>query len=55
MPTQKRETSKNYIGLLSDEAEEQRSAEFASATGPRMATYVLGLVAAMLARRREAR
>ena len=55
MPTQKRETGKNYIGLLSDEIEEPRAAETQSATDRRMKAYVLGLMAAMFGRRSEAR
>ena len=53
MPTQKRETGKNYIGLLSDEIDEPR-AEIRPATDRRMKAYVLGLVAAMFGRRGEA-
>jgi hypothetical protein len=55
MPAQKRETSKNYIGLLSDETEEQRNAELASAADRHMKAYVLGLMAAMFGRRGDAR
>jgi hypothetical protein len=55
MPTQKRETGKNYIGLLRDESEEPRGVELASATDRRMKAYVLGLMAAMFGRRGEAR
>ena len=55
MPTQKRETGKNYIGLVSDEIEEQRGAEPAAAIDRRMKAYVLGLMAAMFGRRGEAR
>jgi hypothetical protein len=55
MPTQQRETGKNYIALLSDEIEQPRGAEFASATDRRMKAYVLGLMAAMFGRRSEAR
>jgi hypothetical protein len=55
MPTQKRETVKNYIGLLSDEIEEPRVVELASAPDRRMRAYVLGLMAAMFGRRGEAR
>jgi hypothetical protein len=55
MPTQKRETVKNYIGLLSDEIEDPRGAERSSATDRHMGAYVLGLMAAMFGRRGEAR
>jgi hypothetical protein len=53
MPTQKRETGKNYIGLLSDELEGQRAAAAPSATDRRIKEYFLGLMAAMLNRRRS--
>jgi hypothetical protein len=55
MPMQRRETGKNYIGLLSDETEEPRASEVRPATGRRMSAYVLGLMAAMFSRRGEAR
>ncbi|MGH6641473.1 MAG: hypothetical protein ACRED3_02130 [Bradyrhizobium sp.] len=53
MPTQKRETGKNYIGLLSDEIEEQRAVEVQSATDRRIKAYIVGLMAAMFNRRRS--
>ena len=53
MPTQKRETGKNYIGLLSDEIEEQRAIEAQSAADRRVKEYFVGLVAAMFNRRRS--
>ena len=53
MPMQKRETGKNYIGLLSDKIEEPR-AEAPSAIDRRTKAYLHGLVAAVLGRRREA-
>jgi hypothetical protein len=52
MATQRRETGKNYIGLLSDEAEELRAADAKAAS---VKEYVLGLMAAMFNRRSEAR
>jgi hypothetical protein len=55
MPTRKRETGKNYIGLLSDETEQPRTAEVRPAVDRRMRAYVLGLMAAIFRRRREAR
>lgn len=55
MPTQKRETGKNYIGLLREEVEEPRAAETPLAAERRVKTYVLGLMAAMFRRRNEAR
>jgi hypothetical protein len=54
MATQRRETGKNYIGLLSDEAEELRAAD-AKAAAYSVKEYVLGLMAAMFNRRSEAR
>ena len=51
MPTQKRETGKNYIGILSDEIEEQCATEVRSASDRRMSTYFAGLMAAMFKRR----
>ena len=56
MPTQKRETGKNYIGLLSDEIDAQYDDEAQSATDRRMKAYFVGLMAAMFNRcRGEAR
>ena len=52
MPTQQRETGKNYIGLLSD-AIEERDVEVQSATDRRMKEYFRGLMAAMFNRRRN--
>ena len=52
-PREKRETGKNYIGLLSDEIEEQRTIEVQSATDRRVKEYFVGLVAAMFNRRRS--
>ncbi len=53
MPTQKRETGKNYIGVLSDEIEEQCAAEMPFATDRRVKDYFVGLMAAMFNRRRS--
>jgi hypothetical protein len=53
MPTQKRETGKNYIGLLSEEIDEQCAAEVQSVTDRRMKAYFVGLMAAMFNRRRS--
>jgi hypothetical protein len=55
MAAQKHETGKNYIGLLHEETEEQRVAELSpTATSP-ILDQILGLVAAMFNRSREAR
>jgi len=51
MPTQKRDTGKNYIGLLSDEIEEQRTVEAQSASDRRVKEYFRGLMAVMFNRR----
>ena len=53
MPTQKREAGKNYIGLLSDDLEEQCAAEMRSGNDRRLTAYVLGLMAAMFNQRRN--
>lgn len=55
MPMQNRETGKNYIGLLSDEIDEPRGVEQASAADRRMKAFVLGLMATMFGRRSQAR
>ena len=55
MATQKREAGKNYIGLLSDELEEPHAAAVPSAADHHITDYVLGLMAALFRRRREAR
>ena len=52
MSAQKRETAKNYIGLLS---EEPRAADAPSVTERHIKAYVLCLMAAMFHRRSEAR
>jgi hypothetical protein len=43
MSAQKRETAKNYIGLLSEETEEPRAADAPSVTERRIKAYVLWL------------
>ncbi|MBR0750783.1 hypothetical protein JQ604_01140 [Bradyrhizobium jicamae] len=51
MPAQKHDTRKNYIGLLTNEAEESRATTIANATDQaRMSDYVRDLMAAMLKR-----
>ena len=55
MPAQKRETGKNYIGLLREDAEESRAAEVLRTADLRMKAYVLGLMAAVFNRRNEVR
>lgn len=51
----KRETRKNYIGLLSDELEAPDAAGPPAAADRPIRTYVLGLMANWLNRRRETR
>ena len=56
MTAQKRETGRNYIGLLHEETEEQRTAEISAAAKHRIMTdHIIGLMAAMFSRRSEAR
>ena len=55
MTAQKRETGKNYIGLLHEETEEQRAADILAATKHRMMDHIFGLMPAMFNRRGEAR
>jgi len=55
MAAQKREAGKNYIGLLSEEAEEPRAVDAPSLATRRMRDYLLGLMAMMSCSRREAR
>ncbi|UPK06941.1 hypothetical protein [Bradyrhizobium sp. 170] len=55
MTAQKREAGRNYIGLLHEETEEQRIADISAAAKHRIMDHILGLMAAMLSRRGEAR
>jgi hypothetical protein len=55
MTAQKRETGRNYIGLLDEEAEEQRIADMSAAAKHRIVAHIFGLMAAMFSRRGEAR
>jgi hypothetical protein len=55
MPAQKCESKRNYIGLLSDEAEQQFPAKAQSQVGPPMKDYLRFLLAAMLGLRSEVR
>jgi len=55
MTAQKRETGRNYIGLLHEEAEEQRIADMSAAAEQRILNHIFGLMAAMFSRRGEAR
>ena len=55
MTAQKRETGRNYIGLLHEETEEQRVADISAAAKHRIMDHIIGLMAAMFSRRSEAR
>jgi hypothetical protein len=55
MTAQKRETGGNYIGLLHEETEGQRAADISAAAKHRIVDHVIGLMAAMVRRRRGAR
>ena len=55
MTAHKRETGRNYIGLLHEETEEQRVAELTAAAKHRIMDHIIGLMAAMSSRRGEAR
>ena len=55
MAAQKREPSKNYIGLLSDDAEERHSSDMPSAAARGVKDYVFGLMAAIFGRGGDAR
>ena len=55
MTAQKRETGKNYIGLLHEETGEQQVADMAAAAKHRIADQIVGPMAAMVKRRSEAR
>jgi len=55
MAVQKRETGRNYIGLLHEEAEEQRIADMSGAAERRIMNHIFSLMAAMFSRRGEAR
>jgi hypothetical protein len=55
MAAQKRETGRNYIGLLHEETEAQRVAELSPAATYPILDQILSLAAAMFNRRSEAR
>jgi hypothetical protein len=55
MTAQKRETGRNYIGLLHEETEEQRAADILATAKHRVMDHMFGLMAAMFRRRGEAR
>jgi len=51
MTAQKRETGRNYIGLLHVEAKKQRIADLSATAKPRIMDHIIGLMAAMFSRR----
>jgi hypothetical protein len=55
MTAQKRETGKNYIGLLHEETEEQRLDDLSPAAKHRIMEHIADLMAAMLRGRGQAR
>ena len=55
MTAQKRETGRNYIGLLHEETEEQRVDDILPATKHGIMDHIFGLMPAMFSRRGEAR
>jgi hypothetical protein len=55
MPAQKRELRTNYIGILSDKIEEQHTVESLAKSDRRIKDYLLGLMAAVLNHRGDAR
>jgi hypothetical protein len=55
MTAQKRETGKNYSGLLHEETGEPHVADMSAAAKHRIVDHMLGLMAAMVKRRSEAR
>jgi hypothetical protein len=55
MPAQERESTKNYIGVLSDNIEEQRASESLPKSARLTKDYLLGLMAAVLNRPGAAR
>jgi hypothetical protein len=55
MPAQQRESSKNYIGLVSDRADEQRAAESQPKLDHRVKDYLRTLMAVVRNRHGETR
>ena len=55
MTAQKRETGRNYIGLLHEETEEQRIADPSAAAKHHIMDHIIGLMAAMFSPRGEAK
>jgi hypothetical protein len=55
MTAQKRETGRNYIGLLHEETEEQRVADTLASAKHRVMDHMFRLMAAIFSRRGDAR
>jgi hypothetical protein len=55
MPAQKRESKRNYIGLVSDEADQQYTATAQPQSSQPLKDFIHGLRAVVLERRSEAR
>jgi hypothetical protein len=53
MPAQKRESKRNYIGILNDRLEDQLPADPPAASGRPVKDYLLDLVATVLNRHRD--
>jgi hypothetical protein len=54
MTAQKRETGRNYIGLLHEETGEPRVTDISATAKHRLTDHIGGLMAAMFSRRSEA-
>jgi hypothetical protein len=54
MTAQKRETGRNYIGLLHEETGEQHVADMSAAAKHRIVDQIVGPIAAMVKRRSKA-
>lgn len=55
MPTEIGQSRKNYIGVVSDKAEEQRAIQSLAKSDHALGKYFLGLIAAVLNRQNDAR
>jgi hypothetical protein len=55
MPAEQRESRRNFIGILNDRADEQSAIESLVKSDRHMKDFFLGLMAAVLSRRRDAR
>jgi hypothetical protein len=55
MSAQERRLKRNFIAIVSDKTEEQRAVAELTNSDRRVRDYILGLMAAVLKRRREAK